>query len=395
MPTPWEVNFRDTNSQGVIQGTPAQAFRYSYTFLLPITVGGLSLGLGEQSVSGEWHFQLQASDGTVLFEQDVKIKGMALNLYGLVYTFLLESITQTTTLPGQTPVVITGGGSSSPVGLGVIWDEPPMTDTPTWGLGDYGMWGLWYSPIYTVPLPAGAKVYTVPYNTLDAFGVKHEAYQFAVEAGAQWAVARSPEHGYFFTAQCVSDGIQIRAGGDKRSFDTGATGAAAFPWAPGAAALTAPIQAKIPAVGASSPILVRLPHHRVGWLCLWQEGGNLKLAASYENTQGESWSDPMDVLSGYTPVAAAVTPEGGGLLVIASNAGDMVGVVLPLSYKDSVLGVQDATPSPLTLVDGSPLPTISGQAWLNFAGAQVLLSTTSGSGLTIYSSSDGGRTWAQ
>ena len=103
----------------------------------------------------------------------------------------------------------------------------------------------------------------------------------------------------------------------------------------------------------------------------------------------------MNVLSGYTPVAARVTPEGSGLLVIASGATGMVGVVLPLSYKGSALGIQDATPWPLSLTDGTALPTISGQAWIDFAGAQVVIATPGGGGLTVYSSSDGGRTWAQ
>ncbi len=395
--SPGESNWQDTNSQGVIQGTPAPAFQYSYTFLLPIN--DASWGLGEQQVNGEWHFQLQDGSGNVLFEQDVKVKGLALSMYGGIggYTFLLESIVQTTTLPGQTPIIITGGADSSPVGLGIIWDAPPMTETPTWGLGAYGMWGLWYSPNYQVSLPAGARVVTVPYNTLDIFGVKYEAFQFAVKSGSAWAVARSAEHGYLFTAQCVSDGIQIRAGGDRRCFDVMTTGPQAFPWAPTASILAAPIQAKIPASSPASPILLRLPHHRVGWVALWQEGGHTKISTSYENTQDTSWSIPMNVLSGYTPVAAAVTPEGSGILVIAGGTTGMAGVVLPLSFRDTSLGVQDATPWSLSLTDGTALPTVSGQAWLHFAGAQVMLSTTAGTGngLTIYTSSDGGRTWAQ
>ena len=403
-PGTWQYDFKQVPAgllpgeiPGLIPGTPCADFRYSYQFFVPVDFTSWT-DFTQYKV--KWDFQvLDKPGGNALWEQVVSFSVTVVEFVGSGYPFDNGDFIETTTYSDGT--VVKRNGSEVLGSLFSTNEYGQPLPKPYWFFGiETGVWGIWYSSggypaMPAQPLPAGA-VWHVKFHNQGMTGLESvfAPIQVATESQlALWAVARSPEHGYLFSAQCVSDGIQIQAGGDRRSFDSAATGAAAFPWAPTAAALTAPIQAKIPASGPSSPVLVRLPHHRAGWVLLWQEGGGIKLSASYENAQ--SWSAPMNVLSGYTPVAARVTPEGSGLLVIASGATGMVGVVLPLSYKGSALGIQDATPWPLSLTDGTALPTISGQAWIDFAGAQVVIATPGGGGLTVYSSSDGGRTWAQ
>lgn len=379
--------WKHVSSAGVIADTPAASFQYRYT----IAEDGVTPGflLNGNQISGKWTLEIVDEAGTVYFGQTVELRLMVVTLdFGGVAFYVVFPLDAagayrvTTTVPSAVTVL------GDPTGIFTVDPE-----TSSSGMGSFSVYATWESPVYQVALPAGARFHVVFHNVgWPTLATPYAPFWTRVGEGSVWTAARSPELGFVWIAEAQGDGIHVTAGGDRRAFDTGAGG---FPWAPEAVPLSAPFSAVVGGTGATSPWLLRFPHRKTGWILLWQQGGHLQASASWDNGQSMSWSEPMVALTGYTPLAAEVAPDGSGVYVIAKGQAGMVGALLPLSFSDGALRIVDAIPWNLALDDGTAMPTFSGMGKLCFSGSWAILIVDGGGSTLTYVSSDGLRTWSR
>lgn len=340
------------------------------------------------AVKGYWHVQIVDGAGEVLWDEEVWITGLAIDLFsGMAGYVYLHTSARVKTTYSDGRVVETSGSA-----VKGTWVTLP--ETPTWGLGSFGLWGEWISDLYDCYLPAGARFRIVRHTVgLVNLRPRTASIQTRLQTAGGLAVLRSPEHGMVWVARIVGGGLEVIGTVDLRAVARNSSGLA---WSPAAGPCPAPIRSVLPVVGASRPVLVRLGC-RTHLVLVYQAGGGIWLSESWTNGQETSWgawSEPMRLASNCSLLAAAAAPDGGALYLVVKRGDVVCRARCPREFVDGQAVYREATPEPMQLADGDGFPNVPDQLHhLFLQGGNAIFVADAGQAVDAYVSDDDLRTW--
>lgn len=374
---PWSA-WHSLTSTGLIAHTPAAGFQFKYA--IDITMESWQL----EPVLGDAHFDIEivASDNTTLFRQTVTFHYVFVSLVigPAVFMFTwwadLQNAHVTTTVPAS-PATIGG--------------EQPYGDF-SYGTGDvvmgmaHMMWD-YYSGLYLVSLPAGAKLRVRRANIgLPDLRDSDSAIQVRVLEGGGLSGARLMQDGMTrLLRQRSGGGLEFVASCDVRSLD--AVGEAAWPYSATAAPATAQITSTVTThTIATQGLLFYL--HEIAPLVLYQEGN--EVLAKRSGDDGRSWGAEMVIATGVKMVAAEIGPDGGTIYLVGMRGSAAVALVCSFERDETGAHLLRATDEfPATGL--SNLPT--SLQFLKLQNNVAHLIVDQGGTLEYFRSTDSLRTW--
>lgn len=368
--------WRSLRSDGTIADTPAQGFQFKYAIDVRIPWFHLSPPTG----TARWEVEIAGSDNTLIFKQKIEFRYMFVSLIigPMVFMFTwwpdLQNAKVTTEIP-ESPATL---GGEQPYGDfwagmgGVVAGEAHM------------MWD-YYSGIYLVPLPAGAKFRVRRANVgLPDLRNSSSAIQTRVMAGGALNAARLMQDGMWrILRPRHGGGWDFTAGCDIRGL--GGAGEAAWPWS----ASPAPQEPQVISTVSTATGDARLFYlHETTPTVIYIQGTTLRAVRSTDD--GVTWGESMVVAQGITMVAADVGPDGATIYVVGKRGSAPVALLLGFErdeFGQAILRAVDEFEAV-----GLPTGLPAGQVLKAQDGVFHLL-VDSGGRIDYYRSTDGMRSW--
>lgn len=343
------TDWRSLGSNHTIADTPATGFQYRYS--VNDDFDYFTLRDGGSIITDRWNVTISAPDGTVIFQQQVAIRYLLTYMGSgallIIFVWYISSETITTTVPEDPPTLAGDEGYAVPAG-----------GSDFTALAGKIMFD-WYSPVYEIPLPAGA-IFDVTFHTAGtpALSQAEAAVQTRVLAGGGMTGTRMTEDGMVrLVRPRQGGGLEFISGCDVRGL--GAVGESAWP----VSTTDAPSEPQVSSLVSSRAAAthgIAFYLHQVMPVVIYQESGNLMAVRSSDD--GRTWGEAMEIVSGVTMTAAEIGPDGGTISVVGMRPNFVVAAL----SDDHWTAASISNAIEYRLLNGEEWPA---SAWQVFAAA--------------------------
>ena len=417
------TSWRHVNSEGEIADTPARGWQYRYaqTFELDFSgdeatnaigitlaaMGGVTLpltGLWSGQVQGTWKLrvvvpgsggggddggiddlfgetsdlfgvdlagygtdELTGSDGTTIFEQTVtltyRVTALVTSVIGIpllsLFTWHVERESIRTTVCGR---ALEPGEAPSTVGAEQGISDPASGTDYSSAQGSIS--SDWYSPIYNVMIPRGARVVVDFHNIGLAAAPSLLPISTRVIRSSASAV-RDPRQGVSWVLSSTTDGLQVSS-----IMDTGAPG---------------PFEGRV-AMGGGMGWIFRFPNSTsLGVLA--ENMGELALYRSLAEGQEGTWRKVATITEAVQLAAACLSADGSTIYALGTAADNVLHAYHGRLQGGGGLSLEDMGPA--TGLSGG----VEAGAVMEDRGGKLHMIVTGVTGHSYYYSRDGGVTW--